>query len=105
MHEHHCVTPLQLLRQYFVDRKFRILHSHSRIGELLGEPAQTDIKNAYANQKFYLQLLDDLEVANSIEAINSIMEKQFEPNTSFLTDAQIDSVSALFERKTAELTA
>ncbi|MEK5789972.1 transcriptional regulator, partial [Acinetobacter johnsonii] len=37
----------------------------------LGEPAQTDIKNAYANQKFYLQLLDDLEVANSIEAINS----------------------------------
>ncbi|XZW10651.1 transcriptional regulator [Acinetobacter baumannii] len=77
----------------------------STIPSDLGEPAQTDIKNAYANQKFYLQLLDDLEVANSIEAINSIMEKQFEPNTSFLTDAQIDSVSALFERKTAELTA
>ncbi|EHU1845170.1 TPA: transcriptional regulator [Acinetobacter baumannii] len=77
----------------------------STIPSDLGEPAQTDIKNAYANQKFYLQLLDDLEIANSIEAINSIMEKQFEPNTSFLTDAQIDSVSALFERKTAELTA
>ena len=46
----------------------------------------------------------DLEVATSIEAINSIMEKQFEPNTSFLTDAQIDEVSALFERKSAELT-
>jgi RecT family len=71
----------------------------------LGEPAETDIKTAYANQKFYLQLIDDLEIANSIEAINSIMEKQFEPNTSFLTDAQIDNVSKLFERKTAELTA
>ncbi|EIB6856900.1 recombinase RecT [Acinetobacter baumannii] len=77
----------------------------STIPSDLGEPAQTDIKNAYANQKFYLQLVDDLEIANSIEAINSIMEKQFEPNTSFLTDAQIDSVSSLFERKTAELTA
>ena len=51
-----------------------------------------------------LQLINDLEVATSIEAINSIMEKQFEPNTSFLTDAQIDEVSALFERKSAELT-
>lgn len=70
----------------------------------LGEPAETDIKKAYANQKFYLQLINDLEVATSIEAINSIMEKQFEPNTSFLTDAQIDEVSALFERKSAELT-
>jgi len=70
----------------------------------LGEPAETDIKTAYKNQKFYLQLIDDLEIANSIEAINSIMEKQFEPNTSFLTDAQIDNVSNLFERKTAELT-
>ena len=70
----------------------------------LGEPAESDIKKAYANQKFYLQLIDDLEIANSIEAINSIMEKQFEPNTSFLTDAQIDTVSKLFERKTAELT-
>lgn len=70
----------------------------------LGEPAETDIKTAYANQKFYLQLINDLEIANSIEAINSIMEKQFEPNTSFLTDAQIDNVSKLFERKTAELT-
>ncbi|MFW1636054.1 RecT family recombinase [Acinetobacter oleivorans] len=77
----------------------------STIPSDLGEPAQTDIKNAYANQKFYLQLVDDLEIANSIEAINSIMEKQFEPNTSFLTDAQIDAVSSLFERKTAELTA
>ncbi len=70
----------------------------------LGEPAETDIKKAYANQKFYLQLLDDLEAATSIEAINSIMEKQFEPNTSFLIDTQIDEVSALFERKAAELT-
>lgn len=70
----------------------------------LGEPAETDIKKAYANQKFYLQLIDDLEVATSIEAINSIMEKQFEPNTSFLTDTQIDTVSSLFERKAAELT-
>ncbi|WP_284711398.1 RecT family recombinase [Acinetobacter modestus] len=70
----------------------------------LGETAESDIKKAYANQKFYLQLIDDLEIANSIEAINSIMEKQFEPNTSFLTDTQIDTVSNLFERKTAELT-
>lgn len=70
----------------------------------LGEQAETDIKSAYKNQKFYLQLIDDLEAATSIEAINSIMEKQFEPNTSFLTDVQIDTVSNLFERKTAELT-
>lgn len=70
----------------------------------LGEPAESDIKKAYANQKFYLQLLNDLEVATSIEAINTIMEKQFEPNTSFLNDKQIDEVSALFERKSAELT-
>lgn len=70
----------------------------------LGEPAESDIKKAYANQKFYLQLIDDLEAATSIEAINSIMEKQFEPNSSFLSDSQIDHVSKLFERKTAELT-
>ena len=70
----------------------------------LGEPAETDIKTAYKNKKFFLQLIDDLEMATSIEAINSIMEKQFEPNTSFLTDTQIDAVSNLFERKTAELT-
>ena len=70
----------------------------------LGEPAKTDISTAYANRKNYVQLLVDLDSADTIELINSIMAERFEPNTSFLTDAQIDEVSALFERKSAELT-
>jgi hypothetical protein len=70
----------------------------------LGEPAQTDIKTAYANRKNYVQLLVDLDNANTIELINSIMAERFEPNTSSMSDEQIDEVSALFERKSAELT-
>ncbi|MEB8380644.1 recombinase RecT [Acinetobacter junii] len=70
----------------------------------LGEPAKTDISTAYANRKSYVQLLVDLESADTIELINSIMAERFEPNTSSMSDEQIDEVSALFERKSAELT-
>lgn len=70
----------------------------------LGEPAKTDISTAYANRKNYVQLLVDLDSANTIELINSIMAERFEPNTSSMSDEQIDEVSALFERKSAELT-
>lgn len=70
----------------------------------LGEPAKTDISNAYANRKNYVQLLVDLDSADTIELINSIMAERFEPNTSSMSDEQIDEVSALFERKSAELT-
>ncbi|WP_336020608.1 RecT family recombinase [Acinetobacter bereziniae] len=70
----------------------------------LGEPAKTDISTAYANRKNYVQLLVDLDSADTIELINSIMAERFEPNTSSMTDEQIDEISALFERKSAELT-
>ncbi|MFW1993688.1 RecT family recombinase [Acinetobacter guillouiae] len=70
----------------------------------LGEPAKTDISNAYTNRKNYVQLLVDLDSADTIELINSIMAERFEPNTSSMSDEQIDEVSALFERKSAELT-
>ncbi len=70
----------------------------------LGEPAKTDISTAYANRKNYVQLLVDLDSADTIELINSIMAERFEPNTSSMSDKQIDEVSALFERKSAELT-
>ena len=70
----------------------------------LGEPAKTDISTAYANRKNYVQLLVDLDSAYTIELINSIMAERFEPNTSSMSDEQIDEVSALFERKSAELT-
>lgn len=70
----------------------------------LGEPAKTDISTAYANRKNYVQLLVDLDGADTIELINSIMAERFEPNTSSMSDEQIDEVSALFERKSAELT-
>ena len=70
----------------------------------LGEPAKTDISTAYANRKNYVQLLVDLDSADTIELINSIMAERFEPNTSSMSDEQIDEVSALFERKSAELT-
>ena len=70
----------------------------------LGEPAKTDISTAYANRKSYVQLLVDLDSADTIELINSIMAERFEPNTSSMSDEQIDEVSALFERKSAELT-
>lgn len=70
----------------------------------LGEPAKTDISTAYANRKNYVQLLVDLDSADTIELINSIMAERFEPNTSLMSDEQIDEVSALFERKSAELT-
>lgn len=70
----------------------------------LGEPAKTDISTAYANRKNYVQLLVDLDGADTIELINSIMAERFEPNTSSMNDEQIDEVSALFERKSAELT-
>ncbi|MFW2080962.1 RecT family recombinase [Acinetobacter guillouiae] len=70
----------------------------------LGEPAKTDISTAYANRKNYVQLLVDLDSADTIELINSIMAERFEPNTSSMSDEQIDEISALFERKSAELT-
>lgn len=70
----------------------------------LGEPAKTDISTAYTNRKNYVQLLVDLDSADTIELINSIMAERFEPNTSSMSDEQIDEVSALFERKSAELT-
>ncbi|OTG58640.1 hypothetical protein B9T36_09800 [Acinetobacter sp. ANC 4204] len=70
----------------------------------LGEPAKTNISTAYANRKNYVQLLVDLDGADTIELINSIMAERFEPNTSSMSDKQIDEVSALFERKSAELT-
>lgn len=70
----------------------------------LGEPAKTDISNAYTNRKNYVQLLVDLDSADTIELINSIMAERFEPNTSSMSDEQIDEISALFERKSAELT-
>ena len=70
----------------------------------LGEPAKTDISTAYANRKNYVQLLVDLDSADTIELINSIMAERFEPNTSSMSDEQFDEVSALFERKSAELT-
>ncbi|WP_121774893.1 RecT family recombinase [Acinetobacter bereziniae] len=70
----------------------------------LGEPAKTNISTAYANRKNYVQLMVDLDGADTIELINSIMAERFEPNTSSMSDEQIDEVSALFERKSAELT-
>ncbi|MGY5392040.1 RecT family recombinase [Acinetobacter sp. NigerLNRRAM0016] len=71
----------------------------------LGEPAQTDIKNAHGWQKFYLQLIVDLEDAADVETINKIMGERFEPHTSGLTDIQIDKINSIYERKAAELTA
>lgn len=71
----------------------------------LGEPAQTDIKNAHGWQKFYLQLVVDLEDAADIETINKIMGERFEPHTSGLSDVQIDKINSIYERKAAELTA
>ena len=70
----------------------------------LGEPAQTDIKNAHGWQKFYLQLVVDLEDAADVETINKIMGERFEPNTSGLSDVQIDKINSIYERKAAELT-
>lgn len=77
----------------------------STVPDDLGEPAQTDIKNAYAAKKFYLQLVVDLEDAADVETINQIMGERFEPNTSYLTDEQIDKINSIYERKAAELTA
>ncbi|AYO54428.1 RecT family recombinase [Acinetobacter wuhouensis] len=71
----------------------------------LGEPAQTDIKNAYGWQKFYLQLIVDIEDAADVETINIVMGERFEPNSSSLSDAQIDNINSIYERKAAELTA
>lgn len=71
----------------------------------LGEPAQTDIKNTYGWQKFYLQLITDLEAVTDVEAINTIMGTRFEPQSSNLSDAQIDNINSIYERKAAELTA
>ncbi len=71
----------------------------------LGEPAQTDIKNAHGWQKFYLQLVVDLEDAADVETINQIMGERFEPHTSGLSDVQIDKINSIYERKAAELTA
>ncbi|RKG45923.1 hypothetical protein D7V68_14935 [Acinetobacter cumulans] len=71
----------------------------------LGEPAQTDIKNAYGWQKYYLQLIVDLEDAADVETINIVMGERFEPNSSNLSDSQIDNINSIYERKVAELTA
>jgi len=71
----------------------------------LGEPAQTEIKTAYGTHKFYLQLIIDLEASADTENINKLMEERFEPNTSHLSNSQIDNINSIYERKEAELTA
>lgn len=71
----------------------------------LGEPTQSEIKSAYGWQKYYLQLITDLEAVTDVEAINTIMGTRFEPQSSNLSDAQIDNINSIYERKVAELTA
>ena len=70
----------------------------------LGEPAQTDIKTAYERRKYVVQIATDLETTGDIEILNSIMAERFEPHTSSMIDSEIDQISEIFERKSAELT-
>lgn len=70
----------------------------------LGEPAQTNINAAYKRRKNVVQLATDMETATDIELLNSISAERFEPNTSSMTDSEIDQISEIFERKAAELT-
>lgn len=70
----------------------------------LGEPAQTNINAAYKRRKNVVQLATDMETATDIELLNSISAERFEPNTSSMTDSEIDQISEIFERKSAELT-
>ncbi|MEG2273269.1 MAG: RecT family recombinase [Acinetobacter sp.] len=70
----------------------------------LGEPDQTNINAAYKRRKNVVQLATDMETATDIELLNSISAERFEPNTSSMTDSEIDQISEIFERKAAELT-
>lgn len=99
-------TQFALIAQIYATETLEQLKEvSSTVPTNLGEPAQTDIKNAHGWQKFYLQLVVDLEDAADVKTINKIMGERFEPHTSGLSDVQIDKINSIYERKAAELTA
>lgn len=80
----------------------------------LGEPAKSEIGAAYKAKQTTLQTMPDesvqaiieaLDKADDMDAVNAIMQHQFEPFTSSMNQAQIDSINTVYERREAELTA
>ena len=80
----------------------------------LGEPAKSEIGAAYKAKQTTLQTMPDesvqaiieaLDKVDDMDAVNAIMQHQFEPFTSSMNQAQIDSINTVYERREAELTA
>lgn len=80
------------------------------ISELeLTEDAKNELRNAYTQRKEQLSVnvqsvIDELEHTDNVEQLNHILATQFEPFTNQMTEQQIAEVTAVYERKTAELT-
>lgn len=81
----------------------------------LGEPAKTELRTAFLQRKEQLSQLDlavempipviqHLEKADSLEQLNHILATEFEPFTAQMSEQVIDTVTAVYERKVAELT-
>lgn len=81
----------------------------------LGEPAKTELRTAFLQRKEQLSQLDltvemplpviqHLEDASDLKQLNHILETEFEPFTAQMSEELIDTVTAVYERKVAELT-
>lgn len=78
----------------------------------LGEPAKTEIGTAFKAKRELLKfpddsikaIIDEMEQAQDIEHIGTIMATRFEPFTAQMTDKQIEQINAAYERKEAGLT-
>ncbi|WP_151721026.1 recombinase RecT [Acinetobacter ursingii] len=83
----------------------------------LGDPAKSELNTAYKAkhvelsqpQKFPNEsvgaIINELENSGDLEALNTILASRFEPYTGHMTQEQVDSINAVYERKEAELTA
>lgn len=83
----------------------------------LGEPAKSELNAAYKSKHAELSkpqqfpdesitaIIGELENSGDLEALNTILASRFEPYTGHMTQEQVDSINAVYERKEAELTA
>ncbi len=88
-----------------------------RSGEINSDQA-LHIKNYYAQRKAALEampqpfldesitaIVTELDNADSMDQLNTILESRFEPYTAQMTQDQIDTINTVYERREAELTA
>ncbi|GAA5003588.1 hypothetical protein GCM10023206_07450 [Acinetobacter puyangensis] len=71
----------------------------------IAEDQQAKIKETYSTQYRFVQVLDGIEAAKSLEALDGVMAKSFEPHSANFNDPQTNAINLSYEQKQAALTA